>query len=70
MIQKDARNTLHHTWDANKSKYTDDERSLGTLVTKTHDFLEFLFYKMSSLCINVFKTSLNIINDIWEANSA
>ena len=41
MIQKDARNTLHYTWDANKSKYTDDERSLGTLVTKTHDFLEF-----------------------------
>ena len=41
MIQKDARNTLHYTWDANKSKYTDDERSLGTLVTKTHDFLVF-----------------------------
>ena len=41
MIQKDARNTLHHTWDANKSKYTDGERSLGTLVTKTHDFLVF-----------------------------
>ena len=41
MMQKDARNTLHHTWDANKSKYTDGERSLGTLVTKTHDFLEF-----------------------------
>ena len=40
MIQKDATNTLHHTWDANKSKYTDGERSLGTLVTKTHDFLE------------------------------
>ena len=39
MIQKDARNTLHHTWDANKSKNTDAERSLGTLVTKTHDFL-------------------------------
>ena len=38
MIQKDARNTLHHTWDANKTKYTDGERSLGTLVTKTHDF--------------------------------
>ena len=66
MIQKDARNTLHYTWDANKSKYTDDERSLGTLVTKTHDFLEL----RSSLCINVLKTSLNIINDIWEANSA
>ena len=39
MIQKDARNTLHHTWDAIKSKFTDGERSLGTLVTKTHDFL-------------------------------
>ena len=34
MIQKDARNTLHHTWDANKSKYTGGERSLGTLVTQ------------------------------------
>ena len=45
MIQKDARNTLHHTWDANKSKYTDGERSLGTLVTKTHDFLEFFLTK-------------------------
>ena len=45
MIQKDATNTLHHTWDANKSKYTDDERSLGTLVTKTHDFLEFFLTK-------------------------
>ena len=39
MIQKDARHTLHHTWDANKSKYTEGERSLGTLVMKTHDFL-------------------------------
>ena len=45
MIQKDARNTLHHTWDANKSKYTDGERSLGTLVTKTHDFLVFFLTK-------------------------
>ena len=70
MIQKDARNTLHQTWDANKSKYTDGERSLGTLATKTHDFLVFFFDKRSSLCINVLKTSLNIINDIWEANSA
>ena len=41
MIQKDSRNTLHHIWDANKSKYTDGERSLGTLVTKTHDLLVF-----------------------------
>ena len=41
MIQKDASNTLHHTCDANKSKYTDGERSLGTLVTKTYYFLEF-----------------------------
>ena len=41
MIKEDARNTLHHTWDANKSKYTDGERSLGTLVTKTHYVLEF-----------------------------
>ena len=70
MIQKDARKTLHHTWDANKSKNTDGERSLGTLVTKTHDFLIILFVKRSSLCINVLKTSLNIINDIWEAKSA
>ena len=46
MIQKDDRNTLHHTWDANKSKYTDGERSLGTLVTKTHDFLEFFLTKV------------------------
>ena len=45
MIQKDARNTLHHTWDANKSKYTDGERSLGTVVTKTHDFLVFFLTK-------------------------
>ena len=45
MIQKDARNTLQHTWDANKSKYTDDERSLGTLITKTNDFLEFFLTK-------------------------
>ena len=45
MIQKDARNTLRHTWDANKSKYTDGERSLGTLVTKTHDFLTFFLTK-------------------------
>ena len=45
MIQKDARNTLHHSWDANKSKYTDGERSLGTLVTKTHDFLVFFLTK-------------------------
>ena len=47
MIQKDARNTLHHTWDANKSKmkYTDDERSLGTLVTEIHDFLVFFLAK-------------------------
>ena len=45
MIQKDARNTLHYTWDANKSKYTDGERSLGTLVTKTHDFLVFFLTK-------------------------
>ena len=45
MIQKDTKNTLHHTWDANKSKYNDDERSLGTLVTKTHDFLEFFLTK-------------------------
>ena len=41
MIQKDARNTLHHTWNANKSQYTDDERSLGALVKKTCDILEF-----------------------------
>ena len=41
MIQKDARNTLYHTCDTNKSKYTDGERSFGTLVTKTHDILEF-----------------------------
>ena len=41
MIQKDARNTLNHTWDANKSKYTSGEWSLGTLVTKTYDFLVF-----------------------------
>ena len=47
MIQKDARNTLHHTKDANKSKYTDGERSLGTLVTKTHDFLVFFLTKGS-----------------------
>ena len=40
MIQKDARNTLYHTWDTNKSKYPDGERSLGTLVTKTHYVLE------------------------------
>ena len=45
MIQKDAGNTLHYTWDANKSKYTGGERSLGTLVTKTHDFLEFFLTK-------------------------
>ena len=45
MIQKDARYTLHHTWHANKSKYTDDERSFGTLVTKTHDFIEFFLTK-------------------------
>ena len=45
MIQKDARNTLHHIWDANESKYTNDVRSLGTLVTKTHDFLEFFLTK-------------------------
>ena len=45
MIKKDARNTLHYTWDANKSKYTDDERSLGTLVMKTHDFLELFLTK-------------------------
>ena len=45
MIQKDARNTLHHIGDANKSKYTDGERSLGTLVTKTHDFLVFFLTK-------------------------
>ena len=45
MIQKDSRNTLHHTWDANKSKYTDSERSLGTLVTKTHDLLVFFLTK-------------------------
>ena len=63
MIQKDARYTLHHTWDVNKSKYTDGERSLGTLVTKSHDFLVF-FDKRSSLCINVLETSFNIINDI------
>ena len=41
MIQKDARNTLHHTRDAHKSKYTDGERSFSTLVMKTHDVLEF-----------------------------
>ena len=28
-----------------KSKYTDGERSLGTLVTKTHDFLVFFLTK-------------------------
>ena len=46
MIQKDAGNTLLHTWDANRSKYTDDERSLGTLVTKTHDFLVLFLTKV------------------------
>ena len=46
MIQKDAGNILHHTWDANKSKYTGGERSLGTLVTKTHDFLLFFLTKV------------------------
>ena len=45
MIQEDARNFLHHTLDANKSKYTDGERSLGILVTKTHDFRVFFFTK-------------------------
>ena len=45
MIQKDARYTLHHTWDANKSKYTDDERSLDTLVTKTDNFIDFSLTK-------------------------
>ena len=48
MIHKDARNTLHHTsyiHHANKSKYTDGERSLGTLVTKIHDFLVFFLTK-------------------------
>ena len=46
MIQKDAGNTLHHTWDANESKYTGGERSLGTLVTKTHDFLLLILTKV------------------------
>ena len=45
MIQKDARNTLHHTLDADKSKYTDGVRSLVTLVTKTHDLQEFFLTK-------------------------
>ena len=45
MIHKDDINTLHHTGDANKSKYTDGERSLGTLVTKTHEFLLFILLK-------------------------
>ena len=49
MIQKDAGNTLHHSWDTNKSKYTGGERSLGTLVTKTHDFL--LFFQQKFLLI-------------------
>ena len=38
MIHEDAENIIIHS---NRSKYTDGERSLSTLVAKTHDFVEY-----------------------------
>ena len=41
MTQEDAENIIYHVYGSYRSKYTDGERSLSTLVTKTHDFVEY-----------------------------
>ena len=43
MIHEGAKLIINHMQGSYKSKYTDAERSLSTLVTKTHDFLELFF---------------------------
>ena len=47
MIHEDAENIINHVLGSHRSKYTDGERSLSTLVAKTHDFVEyFLAYDL------------------------
>ena len=41
MIHEDAENIINYMLGSYRSKYTDDERSLSTLVAKTHDFVEY-----------------------------
>ena len=41
MIHEDAENIINHVLGSYRSKYTDGERSLSTLVAKTHDFVEY-----------------------------
>ena len=41
MIHEDAGNIINYMLGSYRSKYTDDERSLSTLVAKTHDFVEY-----------------------------
>ena len=42
MIHEDAENIINHVLGLYRSKYTDGKRSFSTLVTKTHDFVEYL----------------------------
>ena len=41
MKQEDAESIIFHMLGSYRSKYTDGERSLSTLVAKTHDFVEY-----------------------------
>ena len=41
MIHEGAKNIIIHMKGSYKPKYTNGERSLSTLVTKTHDFVEY-----------------------------
>ena len=41
MIHEDAENIIIYVYGSYRSKYTDGERSISTLVAKTHDFVEY-----------------------------
>ena len=41
MIHEDAENIIIFVKGSYRSKYTDGERSLSTLVAKTHDYVEY-----------------------------
>ena len=42
MIHEDAENIINHVKGSYRPKNTDGKRSLSTLVSKTHNFVEYL----------------------------
>ena len=59
MIHEGAKNIINHMQGSYKAKHTNGERSLSTLVTKTHDFVEYFlandlfWYKCIDYKLNV-----------------